>query len=253
MITYGDSTQTRGIDWAYLNPIIFYRPVEIAQGSKAGNAVLGMDMSYKLANGLLAYGQFVLDEFSIEAIRARNGSWVNKYGWQLGLKYHGAFGVEGLFLLAEYNQARPYTYSHSDVLSNYGQFAQSMAHPWGANFREGVFRAQYNYKRWEFALGLNYGVVGLDTAGSNWGQDIYISYNDREQDLNNEIGQGVTTQILTAEFKAGWFVNPASRMKVEAGVMYRQFTPEDASIPSYNSPWAFFGLRTDLFNRYYDF
>jgi hypothetical protein len=253
MITYGDSTGTRGLDWAYLNPIIFYRPVEIAQGSKAGNAVLGTDLSYKIANGLLAYGQFVLDEFSIAAIRERNGSWVNKYAWQLGIKYHNAFKVQGLFLLAEYNQARPYTYSHGDILNNYGHFGQSMAHPWGANFREGVFRAQYNYKRWECALGLNAGIVGLDTNGSNWGQDIYQSYNTREQDLNNRIGQGVTTQILIADARVAWFVNPASRMKVELGLTHRRFEPNHPSLASATSNWVYFGLRTELFNRYYDF
>jgi hypothetical protein len=95
--------------------------------------------------------------------------------------------------------------------------------------------------------------VGLDTNGSNWGQDIYLSYNTREQDNNNRIGQGVTTQVLVADARVAWFVNPAARMKVEMGVTHRRFAPDHPSIPTTTSNWLYFGLRTELFNRYYDF
>lgn len=48
------------------------------------------------------------------------------------------FKVKRLNYLAEFNTARPYTYAHFDRLSNYSNYNQPLAHPFGANFR--IFR-----------------------------------------------------------------------------------------------------------------
>ena len=44
-----DSSGYRGFDINYLNPVIFYRPVEFSVGSP-DNALLGVNLSYKLAD-----------------------------------------------------------------------------------------------------------------------------------------------------------------------------------------------------------
>jgi hypothetical protein len=258
-IVSGDSLQEQGLDVSFLNPVIFYRPVEYQLGSRQGNALLGMAPSYKISNGLMAYGQFILDEFSLEDIRAGNGSWVNKFGWQLGLKNYKTFGVKGLFTRLEYNAARPYTYSHRVVLTNYGHFSSPLAHPWGANFQEFLAQVIYQRKRWELELQFNYGVLGLDTAGGqNFGTDIYLSYNGRAQDEGNSIGQGITGNLIFTQLRAAWVANPATNLKLEAGLRYRNLTASESNITTRpftldESLWFFAGLRTELFNRYYDF
>ncbi len=84
------------------------------------------------------YGQFLLDEFSLGDMKGGEQSWKNKFGYQLGMKYYDAFSVKNLMIQAEYNHVRPYVYSHSNILTNYGHNNQSMGHLWGANFREFV-------------------------------------------------------------------------------------------------------------------
>jgi hypothetical protein len=257
-IVTGDTLQQRGLDPSFFNPVIFYRPVEFQVGSGKGNALIGFGGSYKITNNLQSYGQFILDEFSLDAIRASSGSWVNKFGWQLGLKSYNTFGLEGLFTRLEYNAARPYTYSHRQVLTNYGHFGSPLAHPWGANFSEIVVQAIYQHKRWEFEWQLNYGTLGLDSAGQgNFGSDIYRTYNSRVQNEGNEIGQGVAGTLLYTHLRAAWVVNPKTNLKLELGVRIRNLTA-NAEIETRpfilgESVWPFFGLRTELFNSYYDF
>jgi hypothetical protein len=256
-IVVGDTAQQRGLDASFLNPVIFYRPIEFAVGSRIGNALLGTMASYKLKDGLQAYGQFVLDEFTLDALRASEGSWVNKFAWQLGVKQYDAFGVNGLFARVEWNSARPYTFSHRNVLTNYGHYGQALGHPWGANFSEWVFQAIYQYKRYEAEFQMNVGSIGLDTSGSNWGTNIYRSYVDREQDLGNEIGQGVSGTLINAKLRFAYLVNPASGLKLEAGVQHRNLS-SNSNMPtspfsSSEHTWFFVGLRTEFLNRYYDF
>lgn len=254
-VIYGSDTNNRGLEASFFNPVILYRPIEFANGSDAANVVIGIGASYKLGEGLIAYGQFSLDEFVKAEIFTEPGSWRNKYSGQLGLKYYNAFKVNRLFLQGEFNSVRPYMYSHIRGLTNHGHYAQPMAHIWGGNFHEFVFRANYSYNRWVAEFQLNAGIVGNDTAGSNWGKDIYQSYNTREMDDNNKVGQGVRTNVLIVDAKIGYIVNPSYNLRVEAGITARQFNPEInvGSLKEDNTLWFHFGLRTALFNNYYDF
>ncbi len=254
-IVTGDTAQQEGIDISFFNPVIFYRPVEFAVGSRSGNAHIGIASSYKIADGLQGYGQFLLDEFILERLLDGDGFWANKFAWQIGLKYYNAFGVEGLFTRLEYNGARPYTYSHRNALTNYGHYGQPLAHPWGANFNEALAQLVYQKGRWEFEARFHLGNIGLDTNGSDWGTDIYISSNEREQQLGNETGQGLEGIYSYVLLRAGWLVNPASGLKVELGARLRNLSADGNTLPfsAGQSNYLFVGLRTEFFNTYYDF
>ncbi len=257
-IMVGDTSQMEGLDVSFLNPIIFYRPVEFAVGSRNGNALLGAAFSYKTYNKQMVYGQFVLDEFQLSSILAQEGSWVNKYGFQLGYKWYDAFKVKGLFQRLEYNTARPHTYQHREILTNYAHYGSPLAHPWGANFHEVIYQAVYQKSRWEGDLQFNFGRMGADASGSNWGSDIYLSYESREQELGNEIAQGLSANYIYLQARAAYLVNTASNLKLELGIRYRNFSPDVAenvktsAMLNQESTMLFFGLRTEMFNRYYD-
>lgn len=248
----------RGFDINYLNPVIFYRAIEFETGQDAGNAILGATAKYKWNDRVNLYGQFILDEFSLDAIKAGNKSWKNKYGYQLGVKYYNAFKVDNLLLQVEYNQVRPYTYSHNTIVLNYGHSNQSMAHLWGANFKELILIARYNYKRWFGDAKLIFGKRGFDfnTDDDNfsYGGDIYRNYNDRPADTNIEIGQGITTKTINADIQAGYLVNPATNLKLFVNFNYRNFDPNSQTASTFNTStfWFNIGLRTDLFNWYFD-
>lgn len=245
----------RGFDVNYLNPIIFYRAIEFSTGSRAGNALIGLSGKYKLSSKVNMYGQLIIDEFSSKDIFGGNQSWKNKLGYQIGLKYYNAFKVKNLMLQGEYNQVRPYTYSHDELMLNYGHNNQSMAHLWGANFREFIGIAHYNYKRWYGMAKLIYGQRGLDTGdGVSYGGDIFMNNDLRPSDNNISLLQGNTTNVFIADLQAGYLVNPSTNLKAFVNLTQRSFSPENAPADfEKNTTWFNLGFRTDLFNNYTDY
>lgn len=254
------NTNNRGFDMNFVNPIIFYRTVEFTSSARTGNAVLGLTSKYKWNNQINLYGQFILDEFSLNEIKAQNQSWKNKYGYQIGAKYFNAFNIKDLLVQVEYNNVRPYVYSHSDPLTNYGHNNQSMGHPWGGNFRELIGIARYHKGRYFADAKLTIGMRGLDfdTAedGYNYGGNIYKNYEEnRPQDTGVKIGQGNKTNILIADLQAGYLVNPATNLKLFGSFIYRSFNPEvnTATVFKENTTWFSVGVRADIFNWYFDY
>lgn len=249
------NNNNRGFDVNYLNPIIFYRAIEFSSGSRAGNALIGLSGKYKLSSKANIYGQLIIDEFSTKDIFGSEQSWKNKLGFQLGAKYYNAFKVKNLLLQGEYNQVRPYTYSHDELLLNYGHNNQSMAHLWGANFREFIGIAHYNYKRWYGMAKLIYGQRGLDKGdGVSYGGDIFVSYDLRPTDNGVALLQGNKANVFIADLQAGYLVNPSTSLKAFINVTQRNFSKEISTTPSgKNTTWFNVGLRTDLFNNYSDY
>lgn len=248
----------RGFDLNYLNPVIFYRAIEFETGQDAGNAILGASAKYKWNNKVNLYGQFVLDEFALADVTGGNKSWRNKFGYQLGVKYFDAFEVDNLLLQFEYNQVRPYTYSHNTIVLNYGHNNQPMAHLWGANFREAIIIGRYDYGRWFGDAKFIFGTRGFDfnteEDSFSYGGDIYRNYNDRPFNNGVKIGQGNKVNTFNAELQAGYIVNPVSHLKLFTNISFRNFNPEaeTASTMKSNTVWFTIGVRTDLFNWYID-
>ncbi|GAA4234836.1 hypothetical protein GCM10022291_15230 [Postechiella marina] len=252
------NTNDRGFDVNYLNPIIFYRAIEFETGQGAGNALLGASAKYKWNDNINFYSQFILDEFSLSDVKAGDKSWKNKFGYQLGVKYFNAFNVDNLLLQFEYNRVRPYTYSHNTIVLNYGHNNQSMAHLWGANFSEAVLIGRYHYKRWFGNAKIVVGNRGLDfndgTDNFSYGGDIYRDYNDRPFNNGVEVGQGLSAKTFNANLQAGYVINPASNLKVFTDITVRNFNPDATTMSTFKSDtvWFNFGVRTDLFNWYFD-
>jgi len=250
----------RGFDFSFVNPIIFYRSVEFASSSKAGNALLGLTGKYKITNQFNAYGQFLIDEFSTDDIFGGEQSWKNKLGYQLGLKYFNAFNIDNLLLQAEYNHVRPYVYSHSDPLTNYGHTNQSLGHQWGGNFRELIAIARYHNGRYFADAKVTVGTRGLDFNTPenilNYGGNIYRDYDEnRAANTGVKIGQGNKTNIFIADVQAGYLVNPSTNMKLFASLIYRNFDPTQQTATNFkeSTTWFSLGLRCDIFNWYFDY
>ncbi len=135
-----------GFDIGFLNPLIFYRSVEFNRGEDAGNALVGLTTKYKLTSNIALYSQLIIDEFSIGNLN-NLGDWRNKFAYQLGAKYFNAFSIKNLYLQAEYNYARPYTFAHKSTILNYGNYSQPLGHSWGSNFWEAIAIARYKKNR----------------------------------------------------------------------------------------------------------
>lgn len=254
-----ENDNDRGFDLNYLNPVIFYRAIEFSTGSRGGNALIGLSGKYKFTDRINAYTQVIIDEFSSGDIFGGDKSWKNKLGFQLGAKYYNAFGVKNLYLQAEYNRVRPYTYSHNTVVLNYGHNNQSMAHLWGANFTEAIVIARYQRNRIYGFAKLTFGKRGFDfNEGEDtffYGGNIYRDEADRPFETGHEVAQGNTTDVFIGEFQAGYIINPLTNLKIYGSVIFRDFTPQVDTATEFasNSTWVNFGIRTDIFNWYNDF
>jgi len=244
-----DSSGFRGFDINYLNPVIFFRPVEFSLGSP-DNALLGINVSYKLADRYIIYGQLMLDEFKLHEVLAGNGWWGNKQAFQLGAKAFDLFNIRSLYVQTEFNFVRPYTYSHRASIQNYGHYNQALAHPIGANFWESVSIINYNYKRFFAEYKLNYIVYGADSAGVNFGKDIFKSYEDHPYNYNNFVGQGVKTNVVFNDLRISYLINPRTNFNISIGVTDRL---EITDLSRKHSSYFYVGIRTSLHNFYYDF
>jgi hypothetical protein len=254
------NTNNRGFDANFVNPIIFYRAVEFGSSSKSGNALLGITGKYKWNNSINLYSQFLIDEFSVSDVGAGNQSWKNKFGFQFGAKYFNAFNVKDLLVQVEYNRVRPYVYSHSAVITNYGHNNQSVGHQWGGNFKELIAIARYHKGRWLADAKLTVGTRGLDfdtaTDSYNYGGNIYKSYDvKRPYDTGVKIGQGNKTNVFIADVQGGYLINPMTNLKLFGSVIYRNFDPtqETATTFKQSTTWFSIGLRSDIFNWYFDY
>lgn len=251
-VTWADAEPEgkRGFDFNYIHPFVFLRPIEGANRTSPDKMRLGLNTRYELTKKSAVYGQFMLEEFTADEAFSGNGYWANKWAMQLGVRGSDLFKVENLNYLAEFNTARPYTYSHFDRLTNYSGMSQPLAHPMGANFREFLGILNYSYKRFDFQGQASYARYGLDPAGENFGSNIFLSYNDRVRDYGNYIGQGLKTDLTFLEAKVSYLLNPKYNLRVELGGVYRN---EKSVEFTQKTQLVTFGLRSTFRNLYQDF
>ena len=253
---------SRGFDVNYLNPIVMLRPIEFSVNSP-DNVLVGLSAKYKLPFLSFVYGQLVLDEFSFVDLKKNNGFWANKFGYQLGYKILNSFGIENLILQTEYNLVRPYTYAHHNPQQNYAHYNQPLAHPLGANFSEFLVMANYKYKRWQIDGKLIFAKYGAKVIGDakSYGNDLYEStgifeepngnvYGGRPSDFGIEMYQGNLTTVNLKNINIAFIVNPKTNLKINLGFTLRDFKNADGKL---YTQFINFGIKSDLFNHYYDF
>lgn len=244
------SRRNGGFELQYLNPLILYRTVEHALGSP-DNVVLGASMRWNMFKHVSLYGQLLLDEFRFNEFFSGSGWWANKYGIQAGVKYSDMFGVANLSGQLELNIARPYLYTHNDSTANYTHYNQPLAHPLGSGFREVIGIVRYRpTDKLTLTAKLFMAKTGLDTLGSNWGSNIFITNDSHEQDYDNKIGQGVTANILFVGFRASYMIK--HNFFVDLELAYRRRSTDLEELDRSSTTFGV-GLRLNLAERDFDF
>jgi hypothetical protein len=232
-------------EFGYLNPIMFLRPMEQQLGSK-DNALVGFDIKANIAKRFQVYTQVNFDEFVLKEIKKGDGWWANKWAWQLGGKYVDAFGVKNLDLQAEVNMIRPFTYSHNDTIANYTHYNQPLAHPLMSNVREFIGIAKYQpAPKWYLQGRLIAWQQGSDTAGHNFGNNIFLDNDTRYLERGVRFGDAKPLKGLNAELWVSyeWMEN----FFLEASLMVRRLTGSTTStMPS-------LGIRWNMHRREYDY
>ncbi len=251
-----DSLIERGFDLNYLNPIIFFRPVEFGIGS-SDNSLIGFSSTVRPTPTFHLYGQFLLDEFIFSEVTAsiRNqfadsaeptGSWTNKQAFQLGWKWFEPLGLKQGMWLAEFNFVRPYTYGHSAPGQSFTHLNHPLAHPLGANFIEWVTVFNWQPKRWVLNAEVTYARKGFSTDAGYLGEDLLVSNILRAREYDNPMLQGRLVDVANVNMRASRVVVKSWNLRAEAGIHYRFLrTPAEEVHGAVFS----IGLRTALWNE----
>ena len=216
-----DSIEADRFEVDYFNPLIFYRAVEHGLNS-SDNVLLGLDWKWNFLSRFSFYGQFVLDEFIKDDFFSASTSWVNKWGYQAGLKYINVGGINNLDAQFEINQVRPYVYTHYSPSQNWIHYNQSLAHPLGANFREviGIVRYQPT-NRFFIDARYSFSKQGIDTSKvtTNFGGDITRGNRNITNIDNVTLFQGIENTISTISLDLSYMI--WHNLFADAGVFIR--------------------------------
>lgn len=240
-------------DFGYLNPVIFYRSIELQNGSY-DNSVIGLDAKANIARRFQVYGQLLLDEFKLSEVKAGNGWWANKFGIQLGAKYIDAFNIKNLDLQVEHNRVRPFTYSHRDSVANYTHYNQPLAHPLMANFSEVIAIARYQpAPKWLVQAKAMYYTQGRDSSAVSYGSNIFLPHIApyRTQEYGFSIGSGWKTNVLYASLLLSYEMR--ENLFLELFGTYRKEETKTAPLLSQNSTVISFGVRWNMHRREFEF
>lgn len=244
-----DSTNRQHVNFNTFDPVIGVNTLNYGLHN-TNNIVLGATIKIKFTNSISIFGQGMLDDVNIKNDR---GDKVNKYGYQIGIKYFDLFTIKNLHLQLEYSSVRPYSYSSTNPEQSYTHYNQSLAHPLGANFYEAVGFVNYRFNNFFVELKGNYAVKGADSLNFNFGSNVFKSDNAYpiSQNMENvQTTQGLKTTIVTEDIHIGYLLNKSSNFNIVFGVSNRT---EQTDRKTNNTQWVYFGVRTSLTNLYYDF
>lgn len=251
-----DPEYPRGFDLSYVNPVIFYRPVEYGLGSP-DNALLGIALNVKVGQGTQLYSQVILDEFLLRNVRAGEGWYGNKQGVQVGAILHDAFRQKGLMLRGELNYVRPFMYTHADTRQNYAHYGEPLAHPYGSGFLEGLVQGEWRHGRWLLGDLMSFATMGRDTTSgpnSSYGNNIYLPESERPLMGNGKyvsygyyLGEPARQTVVQNELRAGWLLEPRAGIMLELAWTYRAETGGEA--PSLITNYVRAGISSNLHNN----
>ncbi len=136
----------RGMDLAYVNPLLFYKFAEMSLQDR-DNGLAFLDFKTNFLKNIEFHGTFFLDENLIGHLQNLS-RYSNKTAYQLGGMWYEAFGINDLSLFAEYTKIRPYVYTHKSLTDNYTSYGQLVGHRIGPNSDELFVKAAYNINEW---------------------------------------------------------------------------------------------------------
>ncbi|MCS7013539.1 MAG: hypothetical protein RMI34_11350 [Chloroherpetonaceae bacterium] len=144
--TFGDVMvySGRGLEVAYLNPIIFYKFLEQDVLQDRDNSLIFVDMQTHFFKNFELQGTFVMDEALSLQFFSPNELVTDKYAFQIGAFWYEAFWIQNLSFVAEYTYIRPFFYSHINPRNAFTANGLIVGNPIGPNADELYLRLSYN-------------------------------------------------------------------------------------------------------------
>ncbi len=216
-------------DWKLFNPVMMlYSP------DNKIHTLWGTNVKFNLTNKLLIYNQWAFDNLA-------SGEPVYS-SVQAGFKYFDVLGVKGLFAQAEFNQVQPNTYKSSNQLLNWNHYGESLAHPYGDNFKEEVVFLTYSWHRWKLSSQTN-----LVKQLSNNAEDKYPTTTGKIPGIPYYSGG---QKLYWENIQLNLYLNPKTLMNFSLGYTFRK---EDLPGSFTTMNYLYFAFSTSLVNLYNDF
>ncbi len=227
----------------------YYAPVPLLHTAMNGlngkhNVLLGLNLKIDLPEKLQFYTQFMVDDVNFkQSVR-------DKYGFQAGLKYWDVARLNNLYLQTEFNYVRPFAYAHNDPRANWTHSNQPLAHPLGANFSEVLVIGRYQWRDIQLYGKVSYATTGTDPENEHWGSNIYVSDTDASTTESIAMQQGGSANLIHIGGKIAFVINPRTNLQLYVQFNRRQYKTEAST---HETDYLGFGVRTSLYNAYYDF
>ena len=232
------------------NPIILGNSL-ISLGDNSCNTGIGFDFKAIALKKFQLYGQSYWDR--VDFAKLGKGSWKNQWAFQLGGKYFNMAGIANLDGQIEWNSARPFTYSGSDIYNNYTHYNQPLAHPLEASFSEWLAQLKYQpIKNLYIETRFAHFKRGVDTSAlENFGNDIFKPDNTHLQNEGWSLISGHKVKGIYLNINAAYQINP--RIFLEVGYNYLNKAFQNKSKATTTSSAFYGGLRWNFIRRQYDF
>src|SRR5581483_7345393 len=174
---------TERYELGYLIPFSFLNTVKKGLDDQdRDNALLATHTLWQVAPGVELRGQALLDDFV--ASKVGTGYWSNKWAWQAGGMWAGAFGIPDLDWEAEWIRVEPYTYTHWDTAGSYSTSQTLLGAQIGPNSQSFWSKLRWApSEKWIFSLEgqlVERGENLYDSTGNlvyNAGADYRVSMN----------------------------------------------------------------------------
>ncbi|MBA2610609.1 MAG: hypothetical protein H0U95_01470 [Bacteroidetes bacterium] len=218
----GDKRNKQDLTWQYFNPVIYSNLAQYQLTNK-NNILIGGDIKIKLTHKINLYGQIMADDLS------NTKQYGNGVGYQIGANYFDVLGVKNLFLQVEYNDVNENSYGNplgTTTNQSYSQYNQNLAYTPGSG-KEFIVIGDYKWKR--FFVNLKYNYQNLLKSGEYY----------------------YTNQLINA--RIGYLINPAYNFNVNLGMTYRAQNFNNFANLNNQTNYIYLGIRTSIYNLYYDF
>ncbi|MBS1515146.1 MAG: hypothetical protein JSS63_08940 [Bacteroidetes bacterium] len=198
----------RPLDLGYLNPLIFYKFVEMSLQDR-DNGLIFFDFQTNFIKNIQFQASFLMDEDFLGYLNNMD-RYNNKTGYQLGSYLYEPAGIKNLSLILEYTKIRPFVYSHLNIKNSYTSYSDILGNQIGPNADELRVNAIYNFSD---RLNVNFlfrkireGNNVYDANGNlidNVGGDVFVPYDFTPIKVNYPFldGERVNTNVYQVALK----------------------------------------------------
>ncbi|HQQ94536.1 MAG TPA: hypothetical protein PLQ93_08270 [Bacteroidia bacterium] len=222
-----DGMNRMHLDPGYFNPFIYTNMLRYGLSDNKHNLLAGAELNYKLLPTMNVYAQIAADNLKPAYYKASDGM-----AAQIGFRCFDVFRIKGLFVQAEFNQSGRAMYRQNiaqyDNPLYYSHYNQNLSSAF-VNGKELVFIASYTYRRMAIQAKLN----------EQHSFQVYTAV----PEYRNQFFSGKISYLINPAYNLHLYLSYSSRLQ-----KFNNFSNSTNTMQVLS-----FGIKTGLYNLYYDF